>query len=68
MSEFDDLEEISTQARYGYNSLERGFAKGSKARVQAARRRGAEANRSVDKQSHRSSDRRGVLARIENQE
>jgi hypothetical protein len=68
MSDFDDLEEISEQSRYGYGNRTSAISASARALGQQSRQRGAKANSSLDKQQYRSSDRRRVLVRIENRE
>lgn len=67
MSELDDLEEIADQCRLGMNNRTRSVTKKQRDAFKDARRRGAAANRSVEKQQQRSSERRKVLVIPENQ-
>jgi hypothetical protein len=67
MSDLDDLEIIAEQQRYGYNDPSRNMNRGRKNGFAKSQQRGAAENRSVEKQSTRSSSRRRTLAHLENQ-
>lgn len=68
MSDIDELDEIAEQQRYGFDCPSRGTSKGSRKRFKLAQQRGASEQRSVGKQSLRSSERRESLVIRENQD
>jgi hypothetical protein len=68
MSDLDDLEEIAEQFRHTVNEPRRPVTKKQREAFRHACEKGARANRSVEKQQFRSSDRRRVLASKPNQE
>ncbi len=67
MSELDDLEEIYEQTQSGVNNLKRNYTKGNRLGFQHMQSHGREMQRSIEKQSQRSSDRRRVRVQLAEQ-
>jgi len=68
MSDIDDLEEISDQYRFGVNHPARGMTAVKKMALRRFQRAGVKAQRSIEKQQDRSTDRRRIVVTLANQD